>query len=454
MTDQTGAPFETRLTAALQEWVAQAHDPRPAAEIANVAMRPRGLRSRLGGTRRSRRMLYFAVAAVLLVSTSYIGARLLNVPMPNLIDQVPQPTATVAPTTAPPPDPTAAQVAAWAADICGINAAFLVDLRHIIWEDFREPREPSVEELRQVELDRRPSIEAAYQSAKQALANLTPYPGGEPFRQALLAEFQSELDDLPGVYEAIAAATTTDEIYAANRINYQSAGFSNVDTSRSVLKMDVAFSDAVAAIPRTTFCRWYEFDARARVHGIETPDFSQVIFQDDFDDDSNFKNTGFDSGRKTITDGTLKLLFSSSYKVFLAAPGQYRDARIETHLRFDKGSYFAGLACRGDDATGYQVLLGRDGQVLINASDADYHVMGRVPPPETFDVSNGVDLAVECFGGDTDPFTIVVYVNGERVAEVQAEHATVSAGPWGIFANSYSGGDELTFDSLRILVEP
>jgi hypothetical protein len=91
--------------------------------------------------------------------------------------------------------------------------------------------------------------------------------------------------------------------------------------------------------------------------------------------------------------------------------------------------------------------------VLINASDADYHMIGRVPPPEGFDISNGVDLAVECFGGNSDPFTLVVYVNGERVAEVQQEHATVSEGPWGLSANSYSGGDEVTFDSLRILVE-
>jgi hypothetical protein len=454
MTDQTGAPFETRLTAALQEWVAQAHDPRPAADIANVAMRPRGLRSRLGGTRRSRRMLYFAVAAVLLVTTSYIGARLLHVPLPNLIDQVPQPvpTPTMVPTTTPPPNPTAAEIADWTADICGINATFGSDLQRIIFEDFREPRPPTLEQLKQVEADRRPSVEAAYRAARDALNDLTPYPGGEPFRQAMLTDFQSAIDEVPATYDAIANATTVDEIYDLDPIYDLAAGSSSLATARSVLQMDVAFSDALAASP--TFCRWYEYDARARVKGIETPDFSAVAFEDDFDDDSNFTNMGFDSGQQRITDGMLKLSFASSYKYFVAAPGQFGDARIETHLRFDNGSYFAGLACRGDDATGYQVLIDRNGQVLINASDAIYHMMGRVVPPETVDASNGIDLAVECFGGDSDPFTIVVYMNGERVAEVQADHATVSEGPWGIFANSYSAGDAASFDSLRILVEP
>jgi hypothetical protein len=429
MTDMTDDPFDARLTAALKEYVAQAHDPRPAAEIANAAMRPRSLRSRLAGARRSRRVLYFAVAALLLVPAAYVGVRLVNVP----------------------PPPTPGEIADWAADICGINMAFGSDLQHIIFEDFHEPLQPTLEQLKQVEADRRPSVEEAYRAARDALNDLTPYPGGEPFRQAMLADFQSGIDGIPETYEAIANATTLDEIYELDPIYDLAAGASDLETAQSVVEMDVAFSDAIAA--STTFCRWYEFDARARVKGIATPDFSEVAFEDGFDGDSTFANTGFDSGQQTIAVGTLKLSFSSSYRYFVAAPGQYGDARIETHLRFDKGSYYAGLACRGDDNTGYQALLGRSGGVLINASDADYHMIGRVPPPEGFDISNGVDLAVECFGGNSDPFTLVVYVNGERVAEVQQEHATVSEGPWGLSANSYSGGDEVTFDSLRILVE-
>jgi hypothetical protein len=88
MTELTRDPFETRLTAALREYVAGAHDPRPAAQIADVAMRPRGVARRLGGTR-SRRLLLLGVAAVLLVPTAYFGARLLLPPSPVVENHVP-----------------------------------------------------------------------------------------------------------------------------------------------------------------------------------------------------------------------------------------------------------------------------------------------------------------------------------------------------------------------------
>jgi hypothetical protein len=88
MTDLTRDPFETRLAAALEDYVAGARDPRPVAQIADAAMRPRSVGQRLGAIR-SRRLLLLGLAAVLLVPTAYFGARLLLPPAPVVDNEVP-----------------------------------------------------------------------------------------------------------------------------------------------------------------------------------------------------------------------------------------------------------------------------------------------------------------------------------------------------------------------------
>ena len=81
MTDQKSDAFEMRLTAALQEYVAGARDARPAAQIADMAMRPRGIAARARTLRNARRLLLLGLAAVLLIPVAYLGAISLRRPM-------------------------------------------------------------------------------------------------------------------------------------------------------------------------------------------------------------------------------------------------------------------------------------------------------------------------------------------------------------------------------------
>ena len=112
-----------------------------------------------------------------------------------------------------------------------------------------------------------------------------------------------------------------------------------------------------------------------------------------------------------------------------------------------------GLACRGDGDVRYDVWINQLGLVLIYNQPGD-NLLGRRAAPDGFDPSGGVDFAIECIAGNLDPFTIIVDVNGERIAEVQQDHAAVSEGNYGMSVNSLVAGTTATFDYVRVLVEP
>jgi hypothetical protein len=361
-------------------------------------------------------------------------------------------TPTAAPATATPlPSPGAAEIAAWASDICAINATFLSDNQQITL-DIPEPTERTLEALKQVNANRQPRIEQGYADAVDALHALTPYPGGESFRLGLLNEFQSALDAMPAFFQAIADATTVEEIDAqyTTRGTVNSAGL--LGSARSVVEMDVAFSDAVAAV--TTGCRFFEFDARARVHGIETPDFSEIVIDETFDEPGNWPTGDFDGGTVTIADGALTVAFDSAVVQGVETVGQptskFHDARIESHFAMN-GSALVGLSCRGSRAERYYVLVNAIGLILIYRT-SDNSLIGRRAAPDDFDASLGLDLAIECLAGNLDPFSLIVYLNEERVAEVQDAHALESEGFAGMLAQAFTPGASATFDSFRVLV--
>jgi hypothetical protein len=314
-----------------------------------------------------------------------------------------------------------------------------------------EPTDRTLEALKQINADRQPRIEQLYTDAVAALDALIPWPGGEPFRLALLNEFQSALDAMPAFFQAVADAATIEAIDAqyATRAEINSAGL--LASARSVTDTDVAFSDALAAV--TADCRFFQYDARARVLGIETPHFSEVAFEDEFDDEGNFETEAFDPGQQTVADGSLTQSFAGAGRKFTRVPSTYHDARIETHVRFEGSAPLVGLACRGDGSKRYDAFVNQLGLVLIYSQPGDT-LLGRRVAPDGFDASAGVDFAIECIAGNLDPFTIVVYVNGERVAEVQQEHAAVSEGAWGMSANALVPNTVATFDYIRVLVEP
>jgi hypothetical protein len=371
-------------------------------------------------------------------------------PTPEPTDIAPSPTA-AAPTATPLAEPTAAEIAAWAADICAVNASFLADNQQIT-TDIPEPADRTLDALKQVNADRQPRVEQGYRDAIDGLNALMPYTGGEPFRMALLTEFQSALDELPAFYQAIANATTVEEIDA----EHVSRGTANsarlLASARSVVATDVAFSDAIAAV--TTGCRFFEFDARARVHGIETPQFSEVVIDETFDAPGDWPIGDFEGGTVTIADGALTLAFDAAVIQSVETNGQptprFHDVRIESHFAMD-GSALVGLSCRGSNVERYYVLVNAIGLILIYRT-SDNSLIGRRAAPDGFDGSLGLDLAIECLAGNSDPFSFIVYLDGERVAEVQDEQSLESEGFAGMLAQAFAPGASAAFESFRVLV--
>jgi hypothetical protein len=175
-----------------------------------------------------------------------------------------------------------------------------------------------------------------------------------------------------------------------------------------------------------------------------------VAFEDPFDDDGNFATGPFGGGTTAIGDGSMTLSFDQAGELVVAKPAKFHDSRIETRLHL-QGSMVAGLACRGDGQKRYQVVINELGLILIYEMPGS-HLLGRRAAPEGFDPSAGIALAIECFAGNLDPFTLVVYVSGERVAEVQQEHAFASEGFDGMYAQAFGAGASAVFDELRVLV--
>ncbi len=96
--------FEQRIAAELERYVAPATDPKPASEIAAVAMRPRRLVVRARNVSQPRRLLLLGLAAAFLVPAAYIGASNLRPPAPDQAIVVqPAPTEDSLPTVVPSP---------------------------------------------------------------------------------------------------------------------------------------------------------------------------------------------------------------------------------------------------------------------------------------------------------------------------------------------------------------
>ncbi len=358
---------------------------------------------------------------------------------------------TVAPTGTPLASPDAADIAAWAAAVCGFNTQFLADNQQIT-VDIPEPAgaDYTVENVQAAYAQRQPRVEQVFQAAIDSANEVAPYPGGEAFRLALINEFQVQLDAMPAFFDAIASGTTIDEITTAlnSRAPIATAGL--LGSARAVSMIDLAFADAIAAV--SGGCRFFELDAHARPRpDIVLPDFTQVAFEDNFDDDSNFSTGPFDGGTRDIADGALTVTFSDASFVDVAKPAKYHDARFETNVRID-GLALGGLACRDTGNKRYSVLVNPIGLILIYGSDGV--TIGRRAAPEGFDATSGINLAIACVAGNLDPFTIAVYVDDELVAEVQTEHAHASEGLAGMFAQSFGPGSSVSFDFFRALVEP
>jgi len=94
--------FEQHIAAELERFVAPATDPKPASDIAAVAMRPRHLVVHARNVSQPRRLLLLGLAAALLVPAAYIGASNVRPPAPDQAVLVrPSPTVDPRPTAVP-----------------------------------------------------------------------------------------------------------------------------------------------------------------------------------------------------------------------------------------------------------------------------------------------------------------------------------------------------------------
>ena len=84
-----------------------------------------------------------------------------------------------------------------------------------------------------------------------------------------------------------------------------------------------------------TGCRFFEFDARARVRGAVTADFSKTVIQDDFAKVGVWKVGPFDGGDVAVAGGKLSMhltVSGASHMVTTSGHQQtaFGDVRLET----------------------------------------------------------------------------------------------------------------------------
>lgn len=348
------------------------------------------------------------------------------------------------------PSPDAAAIQAWAAEICDANADF-ADGSVQVSTDFPEPAERTLESVQQVHAARRPGTEANLSAALDRLRDVAPLPGGQAFVDALQAELEGTIDTLPSFYDSIASATSLDEADQGLNDYGMAASQRLLDSARAVAEIDIVYADAVAAV--STGCRFFEFDARSRPHGLDTGIFSETVLDDSFEQPGDFRLGPFEGGEVGIADGALTMSFTGTgSKAVLTDqhdPSSFHDVRVEATFT-SSGSALAGLSCRDDGENRYFVVVNPLGLILIYKS-GDSPLLGRRAAPEGFDPLAAINLAIECVAGNLDPVLIAVYLDGERVAEVVDEDTLASEGFVGMYTQSLAPGATAAFQNIKIL---
>jgi hypothetical protein len=302
---------------------------------------------------------------------------------------------------------------------------------------------------------RRPRMDALTSTALERTRAVERVAGGDPLQDALAAEFANQQTTSAAFFDALAKASSLADVETA--INAQ--GAANVEfvaaSSRAVTAIPLPLADAIAAVDG---CRFLEFDARARVHGVPTGTFSKEVIHDTFDEAGFWKVGPFAGGSTAVRDGRLSISFAEGggAHAVTATSGHpqtaFGDVRVEATFSLEPNA-LSGLTCRSTGGAYYSVQVNPIGLVLIYRFAPRQTLFGRRTAPKGTVLAKQVDMAIECAGGrDGKPLVIAVYLDGERVAEVVDDRPLAPQGLAGMFAQTVGLPSTTSYDEINYLV--
>lgn len=185
-----------------------------------------------------------------------------------------------------------------------------------------------------------------------------------------------------------------------------------------------------------------------------TPNTGEVLFQDDFSDaGSGWDRLTVATGEANYVGGFYRIFVNQPNTDVLASPGlSFQDVRLEVDAVMVGGSEDNnfGLICRKQDNTNYYFfMISSDGYYGIGkSSERGKWLIGieAMQPSELIQQGQSLNkLRADCVGD-----TLTLYINGQRLAEVQDEDFT--SGDVGLIAGAYdTPGTDIRFDNFSAL---
>lgn len=185
----------------------------------------------------------------------------------------------------------------------------------------------------------------------------------------------------------------------------------------------------------------------------ETPEPSNVLFQDDFSDPSSgWDRVTEDTMSTDYADGVYRIYVNEANVDVWANPGlDFTDVRIEvdaTKISGPDDNDF-GVTCRVQDGNFYFFIISSDGYYGIGKfKDQQQELIGMdaMQPSEVIRQGGTTNhIRADCTGD-----TLTLYANGERLAE--AHDAEFTSGDVGLIAGAFgTPGTEIHFDNFTVL---
>jgi hypothetical protein len=180
---------------------------------------------------------------------------------------------------------------------------------------------------------------------------------------------------------------------------------------------------------------------------------TQILYQDDFSDPSSgWNRVTATTGQTDYDDGVYRIYVDEPNTDIWAKPGlNFRDVRLEVDalkVGGDRDNRF-GLICRAvDDSSFYTFVISSDGYYGIGKiKGQEYSLIGMQALQHSDAIQLGSapnHLRADCVGD-----TLTLYVNGEKLAQVQDDE--FASGDVGLIAGTYSQpGTDIRFDNFVV----